>query len=177
MSTATQQYRAKMLARLLPPGPAWTGGAQGNEVLSDVLLALAGEGGRFQDDADQLLEDFFPDTTVGMLPDWERVLRLSAGTLSDEQRRFQIISLLRGFGDPNVPNIQAAADAWHVGAVVDSHPYGLFRMGVGAMGDSLSGDGWVFTYTITYDSPRSLEFEAAMIALAPLHTSIVFILT
>jgi uncharacterized protein YmfQ (DUF2313 family) len=176
MSSPSQELRAQMFARLLPPGPIWNGDQGGlATTLPSLVQALADDAGQVQNDSDALLEDFFPDTTSRMAPDWERVLKLSAGTLTIEQRRQQIISRLRGYGDPNVPNLQAAADAWERNAVVVSVPFHLFKMGSGAMGDPLYGDQWAFTCMISYDGPQFPEFETAMLDMMQLTSGIVFV--
>lgn len=157
MATAMQTLKAEMLARRLPPGPVWTG----DTVLPKLLLALAADPAREAADLDSFVDNFFPDTATDFLSDWERVLGLSAGTLTVDQRRAQIIAKLRGYGDPTVRNLQAIADTWDLNAVVESHPYGLFRTGHSTVGEPLRGDQWVFTPRVTYDGPRNAAFEAA----------------
>lgn len=155
----------------MPQGPAWDDGIE----LDLLYRALTGDGAQVHGDADQFIVDFLPDTSTAFLADWERVLGLLPGVLSDADRRAQIVTRLRGFGDPTLANVQGAADAWGNGAVVTDHDYPLFRMGLSSMGDALRGDRWVSTVTITYNGPASPAFEAAMRARVPLTVVIIFV--
>ncbi len=166
-------YQAMMVA-LFPRGRVWFDSTDGSETKELTARAMAKEPARVSEDMEAFVAAFMPDTATTYLSDWERVLELSATGLTDEQRRQQIITKLRGNVDPTLANIQIAADAWNNGAVVTEHAFPLFEMGVGAMGDALRGDAWASTLLITYNGPQDDVFEAAMLAAVTYTTYIQF---
>ena len=170
-----RQARAEMLARLLPPGPAWDGGSTGNELFPSLLRVLAGDGARVQLDLEQLVADFFPDTSTAFLDDWERVLALKKGSLTQAERRVQILAKLRGYGDPSLPSIEGIAVTFAPDAFITNRPYLQFRVGVSTMGDGLYGDAFTSVFRVTYTGPRNTQLEDAVNAAKPLHTFAEFV--
>lgn len=165
------QDRADMLARLLPPGPAWTAGARGDETLPTLLRAFGTELARMAGDVGLLPDAMFPDTT-SLLPWWERVLGLAAEG-DDDTRRLRVLTKLRGYADPSVPNMQALVDTFVDGATVESRPYQQFRVG-DAVGRALRGDAWLSTFVISYPGSPNAALEAAVLEAKPLHTTAEF---
>lgn len=163
-----------LIYSLLPRGAVWPSEPGDAPDFDGLIDAVSHEWARVHQAGEDFLDAFLPDTASTFLPDWERILGLSASGLTEEQRRAQIISQLRRKGDPNLPNIQTIADSWGNGAVVSVGDFPLFYMGVGAMGDALAGDAWASTVLITYDAPADAAFEAAMRAAVPIHTYVVF---
>lgn len=159
--------RARSLRALLPPGPIWDQDPE----LWPQCKGLSAEAARNQADLEKLVEDFFPDTSVNFLADWERLLGLKPGDLTDAERRTQILAKLRGYGDPSLPNITAIVAAFGRNAVIENRPYSQFIVGTSAMGTPLRGDDWVSTMRITYDGPSSPQLEAAVSAALPLNVT------
>ncbi len=159
---------------LLPRGKVWPLEPGDSSSLDGLLDALAQEFDRIDADADGQLADFFPDEAVASLPDWERILGLSAGSLTDEQRQAQILSKLRRRGDPTLANVTTIAQSWGPGITVSVGNYPLFVMNIGRMGGSLRSEAWTTVIDIYYPGAYSAEFESTMIASVPLHTTIFF---
>jgi hypothetical protein len=91
----TAEAYARMLKLLLPPGKAWR--LDADAVISRVLLANADELARVSQRAATLIEESDPQTTVELLPEFERELGLTAeGT--EEQRRTRVVAMLRNTG-------------------------------------------------------------------------------
>ncbi len=98
MHTA-EQYRDQLLA-LQPPGDALPGDPGSNWV--KLLLALADEFARVETRGEALLEEADPNTTVELLPDWERVVGLPdtcvPGDQTSEQRRNALVARIARTG-------------------------------------------------------------------------------
>jgi uncharacterized protein YmfQ (DUF2313 family) len=116
------------------------------------------------------------DIPTEWLADFERLLSLEAGDLTEDERRAAINGLLAVNEGISLSAMQAYVNAWNLaGAVVTDTDYPLFKMGVGAMGDAIRGDQWAATFTVTYPGPANPAFEAAMVAVTPPQNSIVFV--
>lgn len=152
-----------MLARLLPPGPMFDTDSAGWVAL---LLALGAEPARVDDDAEQFLEDFMPDTvdvSGAMLEDWERVLGLD-GTAED--RGAAIRAKLLGNGAVDRASLEAVMRAMRGDDTTLRLLHGLyppFVCDVGACGDGC-GDAWAAAWTCEYIANAIVEgsddFEA-----------------
>lgn len=106
---ASIQLRTETLLARLPLGDASIWRAP---VMVDLCRALATEAARNYDDAVYAaLDGFMPDTADAFLPEWEALLQLDPTGLTIEQRRGQVIALLRGTGDPSVENLNAILKA------------------------------------------------------------------
>ncbi len=162
---------------LLPKGAVWPLEPGDSPSFDGLLDALAQEFDRIDADADGQLADFFPDEAVASLPDWERILGLTSTGLSTEQRQAQILAQLRRRADPTLVNMTIAAQSWGPGIVVEDRQYPLPQYGRAVYGDKLYGYVWLTVITITYPGPANPAFEAQMIAFAPLHSTIIFVVT
>lgn len=91
----SKQDHADSFARRLPSGEAWPDNTDGTWEYDALIRALSSEPAEVDTDILELAENFFPDTSVDFLPDWERLLDLSKGSLSDAERQAQILAALR----------------------------------------------------------------------------------
>lgn len=164
---------------LFPRGPIWfdldddEGGPKGLAV-----RALAKDPARINDDIEQWIDDRMLDTLSPEVATWwERAMELDATGLTIEQRRAQIISLWRGYGDPTLALLQSVADAWGVNAVLSEFQFPLFEMGIGHMGDPIRGDEWAVTLLCEYPGPINPAFEAALASATQATTTILFVRT
>lgn len=82
---------ARMLKALLPPGGLWRLDPESN--LSKLMLACGDELTRVSGRAADLVEEADPRTTSELLPDFERMLALTA-TGTENERRALVVSLL-----------------------------------------------------------------------------------
>jgi uncharacterized protein YmfQ (DUF2313 family) len=162
---------AFLIYHLLPQGPIWPR-ESGDAPWWDALIsALAAEFGRIHEDAQRLLSIWI-DIPDEWLEDFERLLGLSSGVLTNSQRRSQINAKFAQNSGISFPDIDATAATW--GATVAQHQFSLFLMNQGAMGDPLRGEQWLATITITYVGATDPALEAALRAAVPPNNSIIF---
>lgn len=176
----TSEHYKDWFYRHMPRGPVWPQDAQSTPVWDSLLDALAQEPARIDAYIFDLLKAFIPSAVMGegMLDVWETLLNLTPQIGdSAETRATAIMALLGQYLSPSLPEIQAYADLFGVGAAITQHEYPLFVMGVSAMGAPLRGDQWAHTWTVTYNAPQSGTFEASIRAVAPQHTTVLFVVT
>lgn len=174
MALAPLYDYVRAIYAMLPRGSIWPvepGDAPDFDALID---ATSHEFARVHQNGEDFLDDFLPDTSTSLLPRWESLLGLVAGSLTDAQRRAQIIAQLRRRSDPTRANLQAIADSWGLGATVYDHAYELFLMGQGQMGDPLHGEVWIYTVLVVYPGPGNAAFEDTIRASVPAHVLVVF---
>jgi uncharacterized protein YmfQ (DUF2313 family) len=144
---------ADQLARLLPPGKAWSRDPASE--LGQLLLALAAEFARLDGRTLDLIEEIDPRTTVEMLPDWERVAGLPdpaipvPTTLAD--RRSALAARLLSRGDPRPSAMIAIAAAYGFVATITTHI--PFAAGVGYAGAPLYAASSRFWWEMTITAP------------------------
>lgn len=139
---------ASALLGLLPRGRVWPkspDSAQGRAV-----ACFAPTFQRLSDRAVGLLEDAFPATAVGLLPEWEATLGLPdpcAGTSPTLQaRRNQVVARLTNSGGQSIAFFESFAAG--LGYAVTVTQYAPFRCGQSACGQQLGGEDWFFTWAI-----------------------------
>lgn len=162
----------KQIYGLLPKGPIWPEGPGDSPIWDTLINALSLEWARVSTDAARL-PLIWLDTPDEFLEDFERLLSLDRGVLTDAQRRAQVNAKLAFNRGINFDDIDAIAAA--LGATVTQHEYPVFHMNVGAMGDALRGEQWLATFTVTYGGPADAALEAAMLAAAPPNTTVIFV--
>lgn len=140
------QYREQLRA-LLPPGRALDDGGAG--VLTQLLDGLATELERVDDRGDVLIKESLPDTTLELLPDWERVAGLpddcTPAGQSVDARRGALIARLTSSSGPTIPYLLSLAQVlgYTVG-IVERHA----RRSGDAMGDYYGGTDWQFVWEV-----------------------------
>lgn len=123
MAVNALQYREQLRA-LLPPGRALND--EGTGVLTLLLGGLAQEFARVDASADMLIDESIPDSTLNLLPDWERVCALPDNCTPTgqtiDQRRNAVIARLLGNGTPSIPYLtQMAAQIGYLVTIVQRH--------------------------------------------------------
>ncbi len=172
----TDDYKQQLIA-LLPTGPAWPAMQTDND-FTRLLDALAEELARVDGRAQNLLEEVFPNTTVELITDWERVAGLPdscTGVLSLLQQRrnalMGVLTIERSLSKQFFIDIAARLGfsititetldfVWQVNAALDGDAI-YFRVGSSTIGGPL------------VQSDNGL-LECVMTALKPAHTTVTF---
>jgi len=164
MATA-KQYRQALQA-LLPPGPAWT--REEGATLTKLLDALAQEFYRADVRAGELLDEIFPDTTIEMLQDWERVVGLpgACGELADtvQERRRDLIARLTARGGQSRQYFTDLAAT--LGFTITITEYRPFRVGMSAVGDPICDSRWLFVWQVNGPQTTVTCFRTSESAVA-----------
>jgi len=145
MGMTADQYREHLRA-LLPPGRALQDG-DGN--LTQLLDGMAEELARVDGRADALIVESLPDSTLDLLPDWERVADLPDDCTPTgqtvEARRAALIARLTANSGPSVPFLLEIAAA--LGYSVQIVKRRARRFGA-ALGDYYGGLDWMFVWEV-----------------------------
>ncbi len=195
--TTQRNYQSQLL-RLLPPGFAWTQNANTN--LGRLLQGFADELCRIEERAKTIVNvEAFPTTATELLSEWESFLGLpgACDTLAPalEQRRADVVSkLVNRVGQSPAYFLELAASlGFQVSQLIE---YRAFEVGRSVVGDLLSNEDWVFTWTVQASSLSPAFFSAgssgagdALVAadnsrltcvfeqLKPAHTTVTFSFT
>jgi uncharacterized protein YmfQ (DUF2313 family) len=165
-----------LIYHLLPKGQVWPAGAGEVPVWDALVNAIASEFTRVHADAERIASIWI-DIPDEWLEDFERILALDRGALSDSARRTQINTKLAQFAGISTDDYQTIADALKASTTITRGEYPLFRMNVGAMGDAIRGEQWWATMTVTYPGPADPVFEAAFSATIPPNNSVIYVVT
>ena len=174
--TRTVAETTERLARLFPKGKIWPQDAVTTPVWWSLLSAMAEEFTRVENVLRGILNDLIPDSamTAGLLEEWEELLDLTPQAAdSDADRILAIRSTLGQNLSPSVPELEAFAAALKPSAVVTHQEYPRFAAGLSRSGDRC-GKAWIAVWTVTYTGPEDLAFEAAMRAVSPQNTTLIF---
>lgn len=161
MSTAAE-YREQLKA-LLPPGQAFP--RDPGTTLHDLLDGMSLELARVDDRASALPQEVNPNTTLELLPDWERVAGLPdkcSGALEEtlQGRRNALLAKLTSTGGQSADYfIQLAAS---LGYAVTIEVFRPFRAGRSAAGDVLSNGDWAFAWRIHAPDVTVIPFRAGL---------------
>jgi uncharacterized protein YmfQ (DUF2313 family) len=110
----TYTEQAGILASYLPDNECFGKKSIGNGNLRKVLIGLAGEFLRFRGTINQLVEEYFPDSTTLFIEDWEKVVGIPdecfpvASTL--EERRTNVLLKLAGTNATTAKQFEEIAD-------------------------------------------------------------------
>jgi uncharacterized protein YmfQ (DUF2313 family) len=169
-------YKTQLIA-LLPPGVIWPA-VQTSSTFISLLDALAEELARIDARVENLMLEVYPDTSVELLTDWERVAGLPdncTGEIETLQQRHSalmgVLTIQRSLSRQFFIDIAArlgfvititelAGYTWRVNATLDVNAV-YFRTGVSVIGDPL------------VQSLNNL-LECAMQTLKPAHTIVTF---
>lgn len=163
--------------RHLPKGPVWPIDRETTPVWFSLLDAMSAEPARMDAFLFGIPAAYIPSPNMApdMLDDWETLLALTPqASDSDTDRITAILALLGQYLSPSVFELQARADLFGVDAVVTHHEYPLPFAGQAVAGDPVRDVQWVYAWTITYTGPANPVFEAAMRAVSPAHTTLLF---
>lgn len=161
MAFNADHYR-QVIANAWAKGPVWEGINDSGKTIYKLTQAMAEEYARIDARALNLLNEVFPDTTLELLDDWERVLGLpdtctgAATTL--QERRDAIISklLLIGRQDPQFYIEFMAA----FGIEITITQFKPFRAGQAVAGDALTNENWLFWWQVNSALYNYKEFKA-----------------
>lgn len=186
------QY-AQELRALLPPGKALDD--RGDGVLTQLLDGLAVELARVDASASNLIDESIPNTTLQLLPDWERVCDLpddcTPAGQSITARRQAVVARFLGNGTPSIPYLEEIAA--QLGYTVTVTRCRARRSG-DPCGTSYGGIDWQFAWQVhaplnsvqrrtyggavfgsPYASWQNAVLECVMRQHAPAHTIVLFI--
>lgn len=191
MDMTAAQY-AQTLRALLPPGKALDDYAEGTLTL--LLDGLAQELARVDASAGNLIDESIPDTTLQLLPDWERVCDLPdtctpAGQTLTE-RRNAVIARLLGNGTPSIPYLEGLAATLGFAVTITR---GRARHSGDSCGTPYGGIAWAWVWIVhaplnavqrrayggaIYGTPyatwQNAVLECVMRQHAPAHTIVLF---
>jgi uncharacterized protein YmfQ (DUF2313 family) len=165
---------ASILSALMPRGRFWS--RDPGSTQQQVLAAFAPTAQRVDAAAQALLEDAFPSTAVGLLPQWESSLGLTlsdaAGTTA--QRQANVVAELVAVGGQSGPDFIAFAA--ELGFTITIERYAPFRCGLNFCGDAIGGEDWCFAWSITVvantGTLTSGQLLAKIQAIAPAETTV-----
>lgn len=147
------------LQGLLAQGSAWPRDQDTN--WTGLLTAWAPTYQRSGAAAVGLVADLFPASTVSFLPEWEATLGLPDGCTPagqvTAQRQAAVVTRLTARGGQSVPYFEGIAASLGNTATVEE--YGLFRVGVSAIGDAIAADAWAHAWTVRVQAEGLAYFE------------------
>jgi uncharacterized protein YmfQ (DUF2313 family) len=192
MALTTEDYLAQMQNHL-PPGPAWPRDIE--SLTTKLLTSFSEEYARIDARINDLLDEIDPQTTLELLPDWERILGLpdecveTAQTI--QQRRAAVLAKLRNQGGQSRAYFIALAA--YLGFEITITEFTPFRAGISAVGDPLCGTDWWYAWRVNAPETTSVFFrvgssavgeplqsfgnellECVFSRLKPAHTNIIF---
>ncbi|WP_368565481.1 YmfQ family protein [Pseudoxanthomonas sp. UTMC 1351] len=179
MDRVTADRYREQLQALLPQGAAWP--RRLSTVWSGLLSGLAQELARVDGRGVDLIDEALPDTTVELLPDWERVLGLPDGCLPREDtmqaRREAVLAKLNAVGGQHAAYYIALADELgYAGAWVEEfHPFTATSLCT----DPLNTDPWCFVWVLHVpqlppgNEATDRALECLIARYRPAHTHVV----
>lgn len=200
LRTTARDYLVQ-LQKLLPPGPAWSGGvgASPGGMLTNLLHGFAEELSRVNNRALALLEESDPRTVSEMLVAWERATGVPdscepAVTLTFEQRRLRVYHKWVARGGQTPAYFIAVAAA--LGVPITIEEFRPAQAGRTRAGEPVYGVAWWFTWrvfipgviirharaSVTHAGERIRTWGNEIITcvlekLKPAHTEIIFAYT
>ncbi|WP_339500225.1 YmfQ family protein [Pseudomonas silesiensis] len=164
MPTAAE-YR-EQLKQLLPPGQAFP--RDPGTTLHDLLDGMSLEFARLDTRGSSLPLEANPLTTNELLSDWERVAGLPdkcAGVLEEtvQGRRNGLLAKLASTGGQSPAYFISIAAA--LGYEVTITEFRSFRVGMSAVGDSLTNGDWIFTWRINAAETTTVPFRVGLSAV------------
>ncbi|WP_027367399.1 YmfQ family protein [Desulfocurvibacter africanus] len=150
----------RMLLALLPLGRAWP--REPGTILSKLCTALGEELVRVEASAWGLLDEADPQTTVRLLPEWERACGLpdacSRAYEVLQERRAAVLARLTETGGQSLSYLQELA--LEFGYQIEIIEHRPFRAGQGTAGGSLTNAGWAHTFTVRAVEATITHFRA-----------------
>jgi len=171
MANNIEVYKS-ILRKILPRGKAW----QGNDNdFSNLIDGLAPEFKRFNDRAENLINEIDLYSVEELLEDFEKELDITPATDSTiDERRNNVISKINTTGGQSKNYIISVINK--LGYLAKIEEYNPFLAGSNA-GEVLTNSDWLFTFKITTEEV-SLSVKIFLIALInkikPAHTIAIF---
>lgn len=169
----SQQDYINALRACLPRGKAWP---KTQDSIQGMLLAgLVGLIEQVDSDAQDLLVDAFPISTVNLLPEWEDTLGLPDPCLGSSptqaQRQASVAARFTAVGNANAQfYIDYAAKLGYTITVSTNVP---FRIGLNRIGDPIQDWNWYFALTISGPSIDAV-IECELRAIAGAEIALIF---
>ncbi len=139
----------EQLKKLAPQGLAWSTEEGSNWV--KLLSAIAREFARVDAMANLLVDESFPDTTLLLLPNWERVAGLpddcsELGDTIQIRRQALLAKIIARGGATKQYLIDVAAT---FGFTITISEYNPFRVDTSAVGDPFADVDWQFAFLVS----------------------------
>ena len=171
MANNIEVYKS-ILRKILPQGKAWQG--KDND-FSNLIDGLAPEFKRFNDRAENLINEIDLYTVEELLEDFEKELDITPSENSTiDERRNNVISKINTTGGQSKSYIISVINK--LGFLAKIEEYNPFLAGSNA-GEVLTNSDWLFTFKITTEEV-SLSVKIFLIALInkikPAHTIAIF---
>ena len=118
--------------------------------------------------AQSLLAEMMPNTSTELLTDWERVLGLPdpcVGELTtlQERRAAVVAKYVERGGQSRAYFIEIAARLGYETSITE---FGLFQVGISAVGDALNGDDWLYSWLVSAPEETIREFAVGESAVS-----------
>jgi uncharacterized protein YmfQ (DUF2313 family) len=160
MALTAENFRDMMLA-LLPPGQAWSREPDGGFGL--LFKAIGNEFSRIDSSNEQLLLEMSPQTTVALLPEWERDYDLPGACITGAQtfteRRRALVTKYQLIGNQSRQFFIDTAASLGYTITIDEYDEDHPGTQTEYMGIPLTGDAWNYVWQInspeTTIQPRS----------------------
>jgi uncharacterized protein YmfQ (DUF2313 family) len=152
--------------KLLPQGHAWESKNDSDSDFNILLKSLSSEPCRIDQRANELINEVYPDTTLELLEDWERLLALPDECSPDEElsvqeRRDRVIQVLTTRGGQNSAFYQTLAANFGFDVdIIEVKDQPPFRAGQARAGDRLTNGGWRFAFIVSAPSDSVVRFRA-----------------
>lgn len=166
-TTSIKQKRyTNLFKKLMPQGWAWQRKYDIDSNLTKLSESLSPEYCRVDDRALDLLNEADPQTTLEMLPDWERLLGLPDECSPDEvlsiqERRNRVMQVLTTRGGQNADFYQKLASNFGFDVdVIEVSDQPPFRAGQGRAGDRLTNGEWRYAFIISAPADSVVRFRA-----------------
>ena len=152
MASTGLKYK-KLLRKLFPQGWAWQSKSIDDSDLKDLFDSLSVEPCRVEDAAFSFINDVYPNTTVDLLEDWERLLALPDESDPDThqtipERQQRVVQVLTTRGGQNAAFfIELAGNFGFDTSLIEIQDYVPFTAGSRA-GDALTNGDWIFAFKV-----------------------------
>lgn len=159
----------RLVRSLFPRGFAWQRIFDTDSNIRKLSDALSVEPCRIEDRALEFVDEVYPNTTVEMLPDWERLLGLpddcesTPESLTYVERIARVIQVLTTRGGLNEQFYKDLAASFGIDidliTVEDQPP---FRAGSGRAGDRITNGDWQFAFIVSAPATEAFKFRAGL---------------
>jgi uncharacterized protein YmfQ (DUF2313 family) len=150
----------QQLIKLAPSGLAWSTESTSNWV--KLLSAIAAECARVDAMGGLLVEESFPDTTLLLLPNWERVAGLpddcSAFEDTIQIRKRNLLAKIVARGGATKQYLIEVAETF--GFTINIVEFDQFRVDYSRVGDPLCDEPWQFAFEVQAPSETITWFRS-----------------
>ncbi len=159
INSNADSYREQII-KLLPQGMAWNTDPSSN--FYKVIDAMAQEFARVDAMCTLLVDESFPDTTLQLLPNWERVAGLpdECSELGDtiQVRRMNLLAKIAARGGQTIAYFIEVA--LKMGFTITISEYNPFRVDYSAVEDGLNDEDWQFAFLVSAPEETVVWFRS-----------------